>query len=89
MVDWPMIVNLGWGAMLACVGWFVRLIWNATQALKNDLHDLQVHLPTKYVTKPELQAILKEMKQEHRQDMQEIKDICYKIFDKLDNKADK
>lgn len=87
--DWPMIVNLGWGAMLAAVGWFVRQLWDAVATMKRDLHDLEVHLPTAYVQKEEMRDLLKEMKQEHKEDMLEIKTICEKIITKIDEKADK
>ena len=87
--DWPMIVNLGWGAMLAAVGWFVRQLWEAVATMKKDLHALEVHIPTVYVQKEEMRDLLREVKDEHKEGMKEIKAICEKIMNKLDEKADK
>jgi hypothetical protein len=85
--DWAMIINLGWGAMLAAVGWFVRILWEAVQKIKADLHRLEVHLPTAYVDKTELRTLLEEIKTEQKEDIKELKALIQKIDTKLDTKS--
>jgi predicted negative regulator of RcsB-dependent stress response len=72
------IINLIGGALLAVIGWFARQLWESVQALKNDIKNIEVDLPTHYVRKVDIEA---------RFDKLEI--ILSKIFDKLDAKADK
>lgn len=72
------IINLIGGALLAVIGWFARQLWESVQALKNDIKNIEVDLPTNYVRKVDIEA---------RFDKLEI--ILSKIFDKLDAKADK
>lgn len=67
-------INLILGACMAVAGWFARELWTAVQELKNDLSKL----PTIYV-----------VRQDYKDDMREVKDMLSKIFDRLDNKADK
>ena len=62
----------------AGVGWLARELWTAVKDLKEDLTKLSVELPKTYVTRDD-----------YRSDLKEIKDMLGKIFDRLDNKADK
>lgn len=68
--------------MLVCIsavtGWFARELWNAVKELKQDLAKLREEMPKDYV-----------MKEDYRRDIYEIKEYLSKIFDRLDNKADK
>lgn len=72
------IVNLIAGVGLSVCGWFVRQMWDAVQALKQDLQRMEVDLPTKYVRKHDLDARL-----------DRIDDMLDKLFERLDKKADK
>jgi hypothetical protein len=67
-------INLILGACMAVAGWFARELWTAVQDLKTDLSKL----PTIYV-----------VRQDYKEDMREIKEMLSKIFDRLENKADK
>ena len=67
-------INLILGACMGVAGWFARELWTAVQELKNDLSKL----PTIYV-----------VRQDYKDDMREVKEMLSKIFDRLDNKADK
>jgi len=60
------------------MGWFARELWSAVKELKNDLSKLREDLPKTYV-----------VKDDYRKDMDDIKSMLGKIFDKLDNKQDK
>ena len=55
-------------------GWVLNNITKAIERLDSDVRDM----PKDYVTK-----------EDYHRDIDEIKDICKQIFNKLDNKADK
>lgn len=69
-------------AMLAggftVLGWFARELWSAVKELKADLAKLREDLPKDYV-----------LRSDYREDIREIKTMLAKIFEKLENKADK
>jgi len=37
-------LNYLFGAALACLGWFARTVWDATQRLKDDLKEVEVDM---------------------------------------------
>jgi len=55
-------------------GWILNNITKAIERLDSDVRDM----PKTYVTK-----------EDYHRDIDEIKDICKQIFNKLDDKADK
>jgi predicted negative regulator of RcsB-dependent stress response len=71
-------INMVFGAILAVAGWFARQLWEAVQALKSDLHKIEVDLPISYVRKDDLDKR-----------MDHIETMFQRIYDKLDGKADK
>jgi hypothetical protein len=71
-------INAAFGLAAAVAGWFGREMWSAVKELKTDLSKLREELPKSYVAKDD-----------YRRDIDELKDICKQIFDKLDHKADK
>lgn len=77
-MEFQQIINLSIGAVLSILGWFARQLWDAVQSLKEDMKKLEVDLPSHYVRKDEL---------EHRLD--KIEFMLNRLFEKLDNKADK
>jgi len=72
------LINVGLGVASAVFGWLARELWTAVKDLKEDLTKLSVDLPKNYVARDD-----------YRSDLKEIKDMLGKIFDRLDNKADK
>ena len=72
------LVNALFGAGLMCLGWFARELWAAVKELRTDLAMLRQALPANYVTRDD-----------YREDIREIKAFLAKIFDKLEQKADK
>lgn len=72
------LFNLVLGGGFTVLGWFARELWTAVKELKSDLSKLREQIPKMYITKDD-----------YREDMREIKDMLSKIFDRLDNKADK
>ena len=60
------------------LGWFARELWAAVKELKTDLASLREDLPKEYVAKDD-----------YREYIRDIKAMLAKIFEKLENKADK
>lgn len=50
-MEWQPIINLVGGALLTILGWMARQIWDALTQLREDIHNLEVDLPTTYATK--------------------------------------
>lgn len=72
------VVDVALGLGFSILGWFAREMWSAVKELKADLSKLREDLPKTYIARDD-----------YRQDMNEIKSMLGKIFDKLDNKQDK
>ncbi|CAB4134321.1 hypothetical protein UFOVP266_46 [uncultured Caudovirales phage] len=77
-MDTQTLLNWLAGIALAAGGWFSRQLWDASQELRRDLHQLEVDLPKEYVQKIDLDKR-----------MQHIEEMFQRIYDKLDAKADK
>lgn len=77
-MEFQTIFNLIAGCLLTVTGWFARQIWDSVQELKNDIHQIEVDLPTYYVKRVDIDT---------RFDKLEL--ILEKIFDRLEQKADK
>jgi hypothetical protein len=63
---------------MATLGWFARQLWDAVSELRRDIHKIEVDLPSNYV-----------QKNEYAETMKRIEIMFERIFDKLDEKADK
>jgi len=72
------IFNLIGGAVLCGVGWWCKEIWDSVKKLKDDIQRIEVELPTNYATKSDINSRL-----------DKIDAVLERIFDKLDEKADK
>jgi uncharacterized coiled-coil DUF342 family protein len=72
------VIDTALGLGFSVLGWFARELWSAVKELKSDLSKLREDLPKTYVARDD-----------YRDDMNEIKSMLGKIFDKLDNKQDK
>lgn len=55
-MDTQTIFNIIIGSFMAIIGWFARQIWDAVNELREDLHKLEVDLPTIYATKVSMEA---------------------------------
>lgn len=71
-------LNLVMGTALTVLGWFARELWSAVKELKNDLSHIREQLPKTYVSRDD-----------YKSDIRDIKDMVQRIFDKLEEKADK
>jgi hypothetical protein len=72
------VINTFLGIGMTVVGWFARELWAAVKELKADLAKLREDLPKEYLAKDD-----------YKDDIREIKAMLAKIFEKLENKADK
>ena len=72
------IVALVGAVFLPVLGYFLKTVIEDVKELKADLTKLSVELPKTYVTRDD-----------YREDIKGIKEMLGKIFDKLENKADK
>jgi hypothetical protein len=77
-MEWQQLINIGASTLLMALGWWCRQIWDSVQSLKKDVQKIEVDLPTHYVRKVDIE-----------QRFDRLENILDKIFDKLDNKADK
>jgi hypothetical protein len=72
------LLNIAFGVASSVLGWFAREMWAAVKELKSDLAKLREELPRNYV-----------IRDDYKDDIREIKEMLTKLFDRLDNKADK
>jgi len=77
-MDNQSLLNLFFGSCLTVIGWFARELWAAVKELKSDLAHLREELPKQYLAKDD-----------YRDDIREIKDMLNKLFDRMNEKADK
>lgn len=73
-MDAQMVFNVLVGVSAFLGGWVLNSITKAIERLDKDVREM----PRMYVTK-----------EDYHRDIDELKEICKQIFDKLDNKADK
>lgn len=77
-MDLQTVINALLALIIGGIGWAARELWGAVKKLRDDLQKIEVALPSNYVRKDEFADGIKE-----------IKEMLGKIFDRLDNKADK
>ena len=77
-MDGQTLIDLVGGAVLACIGWWCRQIWDSVQMLKDDVKQIEIDLPTNYVKKNDMTV---------RFDRIEV--LLDKLYEKLEQKADK
>jgi hypothetical protein len=71
-------IDLVVGTALAVIGWFARRLYEATENLRRDIHQIEVDLPKHYVSK-----------EDWHDSLRKIESMLEKIFDRLENKVDK
>ena len=72
------LINALLGGGFTVLGWFARELWAAVKELKSDLAKLREDLPREYVARDD-----------YREDIRDIKSMLAKIFEKLEQKADR
>jgi hypothetical protein len=77
-MDWQILINVGGAAALSSLGWFARQIWDSVNQLKNDVKQIEIDLPTHYIKKDEI-----------KERFDRIEVLLDKLYEKLEQKADK
>ena len=77
-MDAQTLINVGAGAVLATIGGLYRTLYDAVDRLKADVKHIEICLPSHYSRKDDIQC---------RFDRIDL--TLEKLYDKLDNKADK
>ena len=77
-MDLQTLINFGAASVLTVIGWFARQLWDAVDKLKNDVKSIEIALPTNYVRKDDMECRF-----------DRIEAMLTRVFEKLDNKADK
>jgi hypothetical protein len=78
MIELNQIIQICLMVAMAVAGWFMRMLWTASQTLKDDLANLRVEMPKEYIRRDD-----------YREDVGRIHELLEKIYDKLEKKADK
>ena len=77
-MDWQTLINVGAGSLLAIMGWFARELWDMVSKLKDAVHKIEVDLPRHYVRKEDINARFDRIEQ-----------LLDKVYERLDQKADR
>jgi len=77
-MEWQIVFNIVGGAVLSVMGWFARVLWDSVQELRNDLKQIEIHLPTHYVKKDELSVRFDRIEQ-----------LLDRLYEKMEQKADR
>jgi len=72
------LFNYVGGALLTVLGWLGRQLWDAVAELKKDVKEIEVSLPTNYVSKDTMEARF-----------DRLESMLTRLGDKIDGKVDK
>ena len=53
MQEYQSFINLAAAAFVAVIGWFARVLFDSVNKLQQQIHELEVTLPSSYVRKDE------------------------------------
>lgn len=84
-MDWQQVINFVGAAALSVIGWFARQLWEAVNELKRDVNSLELHVSENYVKKVDLNSL----KSDINVRFDRLEQLMDKVYDKLDNKADR
>jgi len=72
------LINALFGVAATALGWIIKSIYDAMNALKDDVKEIEREIHTEYVRKDD-----------YKDDIREMKEMLGAIWKKLDNKVDK
>ena len=78
VLDAQTAFNIVVGILISGAAWWAKEIWNAVAKLREDIHDIEVDLPSSYIKKEEFNDAMKT-----------LNDKLDKIWAKLADKADR
>lgn len=70
--------NIIIGILIAGTGWWAKEIWSALSRLRQDIHDIEVDLPSSYIRKEDFNDAMKT-----------LNDKLDRIWYRLEEKADR
>ena len=88
-MDLQSLINLGLSVLFGIIGWIAKTLWDAVGDLKMDLSKLREDLPKTYINKEDHRQDVNEIKILLKDATVEIKSVLDKIWEKVDRKADK
>lgn len=77
-MEWQNLFNIAASFIVFLLGWFVRLAYDATVSMKEDITALERTVSNHYVRR-----------EDYKQDIHEIKEMLVRINVKMDHKVDK
>lgn len=77
-MDYQLLFNVAFSFILFLIGWFVRIAYDAANAMKNDLMALERELHSSFVRR-----------EDYKEDIREIKDLLLAIQERMNSKVDK
>lgn len=78
VLDAQTAFNIIVGILISGAGWWAKEIWSALSKLREDIHDIEILLPSSYLRKDEFSDAMKT-----------LNDKLDRIVDKLENKVDR
>ena len=78
MMEYQAMFNFFGGILLVAIGWWCKEIWDSVKALKADIKAIEIDLPKNYVSKKDIESRF-----------DKIDATLERLFDRLENKADK
>ena len=84
-MDAQSIINLAFGCVGTLFGWILKVVWDSVTSLQSETKQIMKDLHSEYVRKDEFRDALSEL----REEMRETRSVLTRIFDKLENKADR
>lgn len=77
-MDYQILFNIAFSFIVFLIGWFVRIAYDAANAMKNDLMSLERELHSSFVRR-----------EDYKEDIREIKDLLLSIQERMNTKVDK
>ena len=77
MLDMQTAFNIIVGILIAGAGWWAKEIWSALNKLREDIHEIEVELPSNYIKKEDFNDAMKTLNDK-------LDRIWYKLEDKQD-----
>jgi hypothetical protein len=77
-MDYQILFNIAFSFSVFLIGWFVRIAYDAANAMKNDLMSLERELHSSFVRR-----------EDYKEDIREIKSLLLAIQERMTFKVDK
>lgn len=67
-----------------CIGWVLKVIWDAIIELKQDVREMNKELHEDFVRREDFRESVAEIKADMRENFKEVKDLIGVVFKKVD-----